>query len=102
MENFKYTSQTEVDIDNLIKSADDKEEIIAELLKIKSDLAGLYEKELQIYKAEIMREIKSELASRYLGIEGRIKEQLNTDVQLQTALGVLSDKEKYNKLLNVR
>jgi len=102
LEEFKYTSQTEVEIDNLIKSADDKDEIKAELLKIKSELAGLYEKEMQIYKNEILREIKSELAARYLGIEGRIKEQLNSDVQLRTALDVLSDKVIYNKLLNVR
>jgi hypothetical protein len=102
LEEFKYTSQTEVEIDNLIKSADDKDEIKSELLKIKSELAGLYEKEMQIYKNEILREIKSELAARYLGIEGRIKEQLNSDVQLRTALDVLSDKVIYNKLLNVR
>ncbi|MCZ7613265.1 MAG: hypothetical protein M5T52_06945 [Ignavibacteriaceae bacterium] len=91
-----------MEIDNLIKSADDKDEIKSELLKIKSELAGLYEKEMQIYKNEILREIKSELAARYLGIEGRIKEQLNSDVQLRTALDVLSDKVIYNKLLNVR
>ena len=102
MEEFNYTSQTEIEIDNLIKSADDKEEIKTELLKIKAELSGLYEKEMQIYKDEILREIKSELAARYLGIEGRVKEQLNTDEQLQTALVVLSNDEKYNKLLNVR
>jgi len=102
MEEFNYTSQTEIEIDNLIKSADDKEEIKTELLKIKAELSGLYEKEMQIYKDEILREIKSELAARYLGIEGRVKEQLNTDEQLQTALEVLSNDEKYNKLLNVR
>jgi carboxyl-terminal processing protease len=102
MEDFKYTSQTEVEIDNLIKSAEDKEEIKAELLKIKEELSGLYEKELQIYKDEILHEIKTELAARYLGLEGRVKEQLKSDIQLQTALEVLSDSEKYNKLLNVR
>ncbi len=102
MEDFKYTSQTEVEIDNLIKSAEDKEEIKAELLKIKEELSGLYEKELQIYKDEILHEIKTELAARYLGLEGRVKEQLKSDVQLQSALDVLSDTEKYNNLLNVR
>lgn len=102
MEDFKYTSQTEIEIDNLIKSADDKKEIKSELLKIKADLSGLYEKEIQIYKNEILREIRSELAARYLGIEGRIKEQLNADLQVQSALDVLANNEIYNKLLNVR
>jgi carboxyl-terminal processing protease len=100
-EDFKYVSQTEIEIDNLIKGAADKEEIRDELLKIKDDLKGLYEKEMQIYKSEILREIRSELAARYLGLEGRIEEQLNSDIQIQTALDVLSKKDIYNKLLNV-
>ena len=100
-ENFQYTSQTEIEIDNLIKSASDKEEIKSELVKIKGELKGLYEKELQIYKDEILREIRSELTARYIGVEGRVKEQLNSDDQVQTALNVLSNKEVYNNLLKI-
>jgi carboxyl-terminal processing protease len=100
-EDFKYTSQTEIEIDNLIKGASDKEEIKEELLKIKNELKGLFEKEMLIYQSEILREIRSELAARYLGLEGRIEEQLNSDLQVQTALSVLSNKDTYNKLLNV-
>ena len=99
-EDFKYTSQTEIEIDNLIKGAADKEEIKDELLKIKDLLKGLFEKELQIYKSEILREIRSELAARYLGVEGRIKEQLTSDLQVQTALEILGNTNTYNKLLN--
>jgi len=101
VEDFNYISQTEIEIDNLIKGAADKEEIKDELLKIKSELGGLFEKEMQIYKSEILREIRSELAARYLGLEGRIEEQLNSDLQIQTALDILSKKDAYNKLLNV-
>ncbi len=98
---FKYTSQTEIEIDHLISSASDKEEIKIELTKIKADLKGLYEKELLIYNDEILREIKSELAARYLGLEGRLKEQLNSDIQVQTAIEIFSNKNIYNKLLNI-
>lgn len=100
-EDFKYISQTEIEIDNLIKGASDKEEIRDELLKIKGQLKGLFEKEMQIYRNEILREIRSELAARYLGLEGRIGEQLNSDLQVKTALDILSNKDTYNKLLNV-
>jgi len=100
-EEFKYTSQTEIEIDNLIKGAADKEEIRDELIKIKGELKGLFEKEMQIYKSEILREIRAELAARYLGLEGRIEEQLNSDLQVQTALDILSKIEIYNKFLNV-
>lgn len=99
---FQYKSKTEIEIDNLLKSAKDKAEIESDLLKIKNELKGLYEKELKIYMTEILREIKSELASRYLGIEGRIKQQLDSDLQVQAALNILSNKEVYNILLKTR
>ncbi|NWG29412.1 MAG: S41 family peptidase [Ignavibacteriaceae bacterium] len=99
---FQYKSKTEIEIDNLLKSAEDKAEIKSDLLKIKNELKGLYEKELQIYMTEILREIKSELAARYLGMEGRIKEQLDSDLQVQAAINILSNKEVYNILLKTR
>ena len=100
-EEFQYKSQAEIEIDNLIKGASDQVEIMSELLSIKEELAGLFEKELQIYKREILRETKSEIASRYLGMEGRIQEQLNYDEQLQAALSIFSKINVYNKLLNI-
>ena len=100
-ENYQYTSKAEIEIDNLIKGASNQDEIKSDLIKIKSDLAGLFDKELEIYKSEILRETKSELAARYLGMEGRIQENLNQDEQIQAALLVLSDNVVYNQLLNV-
>ena len=99
-EEFQYKSQAEVEIDNLIKGAAEQNEIKNDLLNIKNELAGLLDKELEIYKNEILRETKSELAARYLGMEGRIQEQLNYDKQVQAALGIFSDNDIYNKLLN--
>ena len=99
-EEFQYKSQAEVEIDNLIKGAAEQNEIKNDLLNIKNELAGLFDKELEIYKDEILRETKSELAARYLGMEGRIQEQLNYDKQVQAALGIFSDNDIYNKLLN--
>ena len=101
-EEFQYKSQAEVEIDNLIKGAAEQNEIKNDLLNIKNELAGLFDKELEIYKNEILRETKSELVARYLGMEGRIQEQLNYDKQVQAALGIFSDNDIYNKLLNTR
>lgn len=101
-EEFVYKSQAEIEIDNLIKGATDNDEIKSELLNIKNELAQLFDKELLIYKNEIIRETKSELAARYLGMEGRILEQLNYDKQVQAALGIFSRNDIYNNLLNIR
>ncbi len=54
-----------------------------------------------LYGDEILREIKEELALRYIGMEGRIKQRLETDVQVQSALDVINNPVIYENLLNV-
>ena len=49
---------------------------------------------------EVLRELKGELASRYLGTEGKIEELLTSDPQFQAALKVLNNNKVYDKLLN--
>jgi carboxyl-terminal processing protease len=100
-EDFTYVSQAEIEIDKLLKGASGQEAIKKELEQIKSDLEGLFQKELQIYKDEILLEIHSELAARYLGLEGRIEEQLNSDKQVQAAINIVNDQNTYNKLLHI-
>ena len=99
-EKFTYKSQAEVEIDNLLKGAEGESEISKDLLEIKKELKGLFSKELEIYKPEILREIKAELAARYLGSDGRVLELLNTDDQVQASLNILKDQKVYNHLLN--
>jgi len=100
-ENFKYHSKAEKEMDILIKDIADKESSLSnELKSIKDDLHKLDKGEFVIYKDEIKMSLKADLASRYLGLEGRIKELLTTDVQVQTALSILENEEVYNNLLN--
>ncbi len=100
-ENFKYHSKAEKEIDILIKDIADKESSLSnELKSIKNELHKLDKGEFVIYKDEISMTLKTDLASRYLGLEGRIKELLTTDAQVQTALSILENEEVYNNLLN--
>jgi len=100
-ENFKYHSKAEKEMDILIKDIADKESSLSnELKSIKDDLHKLDKGEFVIYKDEIKMSLKADLASRYLGLEGRIKELLTTDAQVQTALSILENEEVYNNLLN--
>jgi len=101
-ENFDYQSKAEKEISKLISGVSDSDEKLKiELEHIKTELADLYKSEMKIFRAEILREIRSELAARYIGAEGRIKEQLNFDVQVQAALDIVNNPEIYNRLLNV-
>jgi carboxyl-terminal processing protease len=101
-ENFKYVSEAEKQVDKLIrdiKNSSAKEEFNGELENIKSEISKISNAEMRIFRNEIVREIKSELASRYLGSTGRTKEMLSNDEQFRTALSILKDQSLYNKLL---
>ncbi|NNG27473.1 MAG: S41 family peptidase [Ignavibacteriaceae bacterium] len=100
-EDFEYHSKAEKEIDILINDISESEEPLSEELKtIKAKLHELDKSEFVIYKDEIRMTVMTELASRYLGLEGRIKERLKTDTQVQSALGILENVEVYDDLLN--
>lgn len=101
-ENFIYHSKAEKELDIIIKDISENEKSLsAELKSIKAKLHGLDKSEFAIYKDEIKMAIIAELASRYLGLEGRIEEELSADKQVQTAVSILEDEQVYNKLLTV-
>jgi carboxyl-terminal processing protease len=102
-ENFNYSSDAEKAINKLIADADTKQlspSIHSELRKLKEQFNQIDGSELQIYKSEIVRELKAELASRYLGSEGRVEESLDNDPQFQAAVSILSNEKIYDTLLN--
>ena len=102
-DNYVYQSGAEKEIVKLINEVSAKDPKLADELKaIESELEKLYNSEYRLFEDEIIGEIKAELASRYIGIEGRFVEQFSIDTQIQTAINVLSNKEIYNKLLNIR
>ena len=100
-QNYEYKSRAEKEVDQLIGDIADKDNNISDHLKsLKSQLANLYKSEFKIYGDEIARETKIELASRYLGQDGKVIEQLKFDPQVQTAVSVLANDSVYKKLLN--
>jgi carboxyl-terminal processing protease len=103
-QNFLYHSEAEKQIDKLIKEAQgDKknEKLASDLNKIKNQLENIDDSEYKIYRKEIIREIKGELALRYLGADGKVEELLKYDDQFQVALDIISDNQTYNKLLSI-
>ncbi len=102
-ENFTYQSEAEKNINKMISDSESKnldKELITDLKLVKSQYDKLDNSEYKIYKDEIIREIKVELASRYNGNEGKVEEFLKFDPQFETAYKVVSDSEVYNKLLH--
>jgi len=102
-ENYFYSSPAEKKIEEVIASIDEHKnyrEIKSNLTNVKNELNRLTRDEMDIRKDEIIRQLKIELASRFLGGEGRIKEFLNNDLQFNTAYNIIRNKQVYNKILN--
>ncbi|HQI41380.1 MAG TPA: S41 family peptidase [Ignavibacteriaceae bacterium] len=100
---YKYESETEKKFNELTKTINEKNKtnnIESSLQKIKADLNKIYENEFNDFTKEIISELKIEIASRYFGTNGAIKERLVYDKQFNAALNIFSDKNTYSKLLN--
>jgi carboxyl-terminal processing protease len=104
-ENFSYSSDTEIIIEELqksIKAEGYNSHLLEDVDQLKIKLDSVKEKELTKYKDDILAEIKSEIAARKEGRKGRIIESLKYDNQFSTALEILKDKKTYENLLNIK
>ena len=52
-----------------------------------------------IYKEEITKEIEVQIVTRFYFQSGKAKQKLNGDSEVQEAIALLNDKERYNELL---
>jgi len=101
--NYIYFSESEKQLESLIADAKKKKlngNVVADLEKAKSNFEGNIGLEFRIFKNEILKEVKGELASRYIGVEGKVEELLKFDDQFQAALTVATNNQVYNRLLN--
>jgi carboxyl-terminal processing protease len=99
---YVYHSEAEKEINNMIADINDRNDagsLSADLDRVKKEFENLDLTELKIYKNEILREIKGELAARFLGNNARTEVYLKYDKQFQAALDILRDSTVYNDLL---
>ncbi|MCH7826444.1 MAG: S41 family peptidase [Bacteroidetes bacterium] len=99
---FDYKSKSEKELNQLIASLKDKsgyKNVINKLNKIKNEMDELHKKGIENNKIDIMNQLKSELAYRYNGSNGRIEELLKNDNQFKIAFKLTKNKKLYRKLL---
>ncbi|MGA7720692.1 MAG: S41 family peptidase [Ignavibacteriaceae bacterium] len=102
---YKFHSTSEEQVDQMLTQMEGKYSgklIVEDLLKVKKEFEKIGSGELKADRDEVENELRTELASRYLGNDGKIEESLNKDSQFQTSLKILSDFDTYNKLLNLK
>jgi carboxyl-terminal processing protease len=101
--NDEYKSESLRKVEQLIEASKGKnadKDILEDLLRLKKHYQKASLNEISKGKKEVVEEIKTELASRYYGYEGRVKADLQFDKQFQVSLKVLKDNSKYEKLLH--
>ncbi|MCE1164514.1 MAG: S41 family peptidase [Bacteroidetes bacterium] len=99
---FHYVSDAEKKLDELKKTASDKnfgERIENSFNTIKQVIQEEETKEIENAKEEILRSIETEINKRIIEDSKQIETTFGSDSQLQEALKVILDKERYSKIL---
>ncbi|MFZ1518335.1 MAG: S41 family peptidase [Ignavibacteriaceae bacterium] len=102
--NTKYKFESGVDkklteVVELLNKNNSSKEIISTIEDLKIKVDNLFEKDFQDNRESILVELKIELATRYYGINGAIKESLKYDNQFNYAFQLLNNESVYSNLL---
>jgi hypothetical protein len=100
---YEYESDLEKRIVEVVKHLKENHNVKKmenTLEKLKSEIDEMFEIEFKENLNEILEELRIELAYRFNGTDGGMKERLKYDLQFTTALNVLMNEEAYSKLLN--
>lgn len=99
---YNYSTESEKMLEKLKKTASTEkyfkgaeEEYLALKTKISPDKKG----DLDKFKDEIKLLLENEIVSRYYFQDGRIVQSLTADLEVQTALELIQNKEKYTGIL---
>ena len=100
---FDYKTVTEQSLNELISNA--KKEKYYDLHRdlfneIEKDITHSLDQDLSIFKPEIKELLEEELVSRYFYEDGAIAWTIKNDEQVNKAIEVLNNKEKYSSILS--
>jgi carboxyl-terminal processing protease len=101
---YDYKTKTEEMIEEFRKTAESEkyfDAIKTDFEKVKANVQHDKENDLQKFRDEIQEILEEEIASRYYYSKGRIEAAFDSDNDILEALKILSDKKKYNEILQV-
>lgn len=96
---FKYDTEVESALSNLLEKAKNSDELQSEVQAIKSKVEKDKADDLQEFENEITKRIEIELAQRYHFQEGKAFQRLKNDPEIDEAIKLLGNPQRYNKLL---
>lgn len=102
-ENFSYETQSQRTLEKLIEIAkaekyyDGSKE---EIEKLKNDFSHSVDRDMNLFKDEIVSFLTEQFIQRYYYLEGVIEYKVKHDKEVAKATEILAKKNEYNKLLN--
>ena len=102
-QDFEYATQTERKLADLRRISSDEsysEELNDLLNKMEEELSVAKENDIHKHKEDIKQFLLSEIVTRYYYLEGRIESSLKFDPDLESALELFNDSEKFTSILN--
>lgn len=100
--NFSYTTRAEKELNDLrevLRKEGYKEKIKSEIDELENNLKEAKKDDINVYRNEIERLLKSEIASRYYYKTGRLETSFATDPDIAAAVSLLNDMPRYNSIL---
>ncbi len=101
---YDYKTNVEESIEKLIDNAKKENyysEIEAQIANLESKVKHNKESDLITFKEQIKSILEENIVSRYFLISGEIEASLDNDTDLQAAIKVLDDSNRYRKILNI-
>lgn len=100
---ISYETRTEQIIDELKETARDEkyfESLEKELNKLKAGFADKKDADLITFKDDIRQQLEMEIVSRFYYQEGRAAQAIHYDIEIDSAVNILSDLERYHTILS--
>jgi len=101
---FSYKIEGEENIEKFIETAEKNnihEDLIVSAKNLLDRLQNFKNKDIVNHREEIRNALLAELADKYFNNHTRIKYSLQNDLQLQSALEVLNNRNEYKKILAI-
>jgi carboxyl-terminal processing protease len=99
---YDYTTDVEKTLKTLEEKAKEEKSyslIEAQIKALKDKASHNKEAELQQFKEEIKQLLEAEIVARYYLDKGQVEYNLQQDVEIKQAIELLSNMDKYNKIL---
>lgn len=100
---FDYATATQKELEDMLETAKKEgydKTIVDEYEALYKKVKASKEKDLELFKDQIVELLQNEIVSRYYYQEGRVINAFNHDRALNEAVRILKDNKEYNSILN--